>query len=128
MCICYFHGDILSFKELADIFHIYLFNMPCRGITISPFRTAPVFDCSVYHCIGLLNGYRSVCVFTVNYYLQLLMEYCSGSSMSVNIRRKRPIHIANLKYYTEEILNALAYLHNKDVVHKSLRVGIYKFS
>ncbi|XP_048732268.2 eIF-2-alpha kinase GCN2-like [Ostrea edulis] len=53
----------------------------------------------------------------------LLMEYCSGSSLSVNIRRKRPIHVAHLKHHTEEILNALAYLHNKDVVHKSLRAS-----
>lgn len=55
---------------------------------------------------------------------QLLMEYCSGTSLSVSIRRKRPIHVTHIKYYTEEILNALAYLHNKDVVHKNLRVGI----
>lgn len=55
--------------------------------------------------------------------LQLLMEYCSGSSLSVNIRRKRPVHVAHIKHYTEEILNALAYLHNKDVVHKNLRVS-----
>lgn len=53
----------------------------------------------------------------------LLMEYCSGSSLSVNIRRKRPVHVAHIKHYTEEILNALAYLHNKDVVHKNLRAS-----
>ncbi|XP_061166164.1 eIF-2-alpha kinase GCN2-like [Saccostrea echinata] len=53
----------------------------------------------------------------------LLMEYCSGSSLSVNIRRKRPVHVAHLRHYTEEILEALACLHNKDVVHKSLRAS-----
>lgn len=51
------------------------------------------------------------------------MEYCSGSSLFVNIRRKRFVYVVYIKYYIEEILNVLVYLYNKDVVYKNLRVS-----
>jgi len=51
------------------------------------------------------------------------MEYAGGQSLETHIKRKQPVALDLVKSYTEEILQALEYIHSKDVVHKNLRVS-----
>jgi mitogen-activated protein kinase kinase kinase len=54
---------------------------------------------------------------------QILMEYLGGASLNIHVTESRPLSVDIIKSYTEEILYGLEYLHNKDVVHKNLRVS-----
>ena len=50
------------------------------------------------------------------------MEYIGGQNLSIYLKRKT-LALDILRSYTEELLEALEYLHNKAVVHKNLRVN-----
>ena len=54
---------------------------------------------------------------------QILMEYSGGASLNIHVTESRPLSVDIIKSYTVEILHGLEYLHNKDVVHKNLRVS-----
>lgn len=56
--------------------------------------------------------------------IQILTEYCSGSSLAVYLRRKQNLPLELLRSYTEGMLQGLQYLHSKTVVHKHFRVSI----
>ena len=50
------------------------------------------------------------------------MEYAGGQNLDIYLTRKSlPLDV--LRSYTEELLEALEFLHNKAVVHKNLRVS-----
>ncbi|XP_045185726.2 eIF-2-alpha kinase GCN2-like [Mercenaria mercenaria] len=54
--------------------------------------------------------------------IYVLMEYSGGQNLDIYLTRKT-LTMDVLKCYTEEMLQALEYLHNKDVTHKNLRAS-----
>ena len=50
------------------------------------------------------------------------MEYAGGQNLDIYLTRKT-LSLDVLRSYTEELLDALEFLHNKAVVHKNLRVS-----
>ena len=48
--------------------------------------------------------------------------------MSTQLKRAMPLPYDLLRSYTTSLLNVLAYLHDKAVTHKDLRVGISPYS
>lgn len=49
------------------------------------------------------------------------MEYSGGQNLEIYLTRKS-LSMDGLHAYTQELLEGLQYLHNKDVTHKNLRV------
>ena len=56
------------------------------------------------------------------------MEFCGGGSLDTYLKNKTPVPLERLRQHIIEILEGLAYLHNKAVVHKDIRVSIYRKS
>lgn len=52
---------------------------------------------------------------------QVLLEYSGGQNLDIYLTRKT-LSMDALHSYTQELLEGLEYLHNKDVTHKNLRV------
>ena len=52
----------------------------------------------------------------------MLLEYVGGGDLSVHLR-SGGLPLGQLHEYTQQLLEALCYLHGKSVVHKALRVG-----
>lgn len=55
-------------------------------------------------------------------YLQVLVEYVGGGDLSLRLR-SGGLPLEQLREYTQQLVEALAYLHGKAVVHKDLRVS-----
>ncbi|XP_013386608.1 eIF-2-alpha kinase GCN2 isoform X2 [Lingula anatina] len=53
----------------------------------------------------------------------MLTEYAGGGNLDTNLKRHIPVPIDVLKQYTTDLLESLAYLHSKAVVHKDLRAS-----
>lgn len=55
-------------------------------------------------------------------YLQVLVEYVGGGDLSLRLR-SGGLPLEQLREYTQQLVEALTYLHGKAVVHKDLRVS-----
>ena len=51
------------------------------------------------------------------------MEYIGGGDLSLRLR-DGGLPLEQLREYTQQLVEALAYLHSKHVVHKDLRVSV----
>ena len=56
---------------------------------------------------------------------QVLVEYVGGGDLSLRLR-SGGLPVQELREYTKQLVEAIAYLHGKHVVHKDLRVNSYK--
>ena len=54
--------------------------------------------------------------------VKVLMEFAGGGNMSMFLR-PGGMPVAQLREYTQQLLESLWYLHGKSVVHKDLKVG-----
>ncbi|CAH3159577.1 unnamed protein product [Pocillopora meandrina] len=54
--------------------------------------------------------------------VQVLSEYVGGGDLSLHLR-KGGMPVAQLREYTQQLVEALCYLHSKSVVHKDLRLS-----
>ncbi|XP_061467441.1 eIF-2-alpha kinase GCN2 [Rhineura floridana] len=52
--------------------------------------------------------------------VDILVEYISGSSLSMYLDKEIPLPMDQLRHYTTQLLSALDYLHSNSVVHKVL--------
>ena len=57
---------------------------------------------------------------------QVLVEYVGGGDLSLHLR-SGGLPLEQLREYTQQLVEALAYLHGKAVVHKDLRVSVSRY-
>ena len=55
--------------------------------------------------------------------MQVLVEYVGGGDLGLHLR-SGGLPLAQLREYTQQLVEALCYLHGKSVVHKDLRVSV----
>ena len=55
-------------------------------------------------------------------FTQVLYEYVGGGSLRGYIERGQTLPLEQIHFYACQLLNALAYLHSKSIIHKDLRV------
>ena len=56
-------------------------------------------------------------------YVYLVMEYIDGGSLRELVRATRKLDEARAKKLTWQILNALKYLHSKQIIHRDIKLG-----
>ena len=54
---------------------------------------------------------------------QLLLEHCSGGSLSDFLVKQRSLSVPLARHFTAEIILALEYLRKKEIVHRDLKPG-----
>ena len=76
-------------------------------------KTMPYF-------LSFINSAINYCIFP--FFLQVLSEYVGGGDLSLHLK-KGGMPVAQLREYTQQLVEALCYLHSRAVVHKDLRVS-----
>ena len=56
-------------------------------------------------------------------HLYLVLELASGGELFSHIKRLGSCHLNCARFVTAELINALAYLHSRRVVHRDLKPG-----
>ena len=97
------------------------------------------FHCSTpwaSHTHTIIAGYREIRVLRladhpniVKYYkstrtknaVHMFMEYCPGGSIKAKYSSQGPIDMVNAKRYLQDILSGLAFLHEKDIIHRDIK-------
>ena len=77
-----------------------------------------VLFCQKYKIIR--SKYANILSF---HFIQLLLEYVGGGSLSEQLIENGPLPIEILRQYSIELLEVLSYLHGKAVVHKDLKAS-----
>ncbi len=52
--------------------------------------------------------------------LYFITELISGGELFLRVRRKKKVTYDVIKFYMAELLDAISYIHSKDIVHRDL--------
>jgi mitogen-activated protein kinase kinase kinase len=55
-------------------------------------------------------------------YLSVFLEYVSGGSIASIIRRDGYVSVDRIRHYVPQILDGLAYLHHRSIIHRDIKV------
>jgi polo-like kinase 1 len=53
----------------------------------------------------------------------ILLELCPNQSMNELLKRRKRLHEIEVRYYTNQIISSLEYLHKNRVIHRDLKLG-----
>lgn len=54
--------------------------------------------------------------------LNILLEYVSGGSIASNLAKNGPMEEGRVKVYVKQLLKGLHYLHEKNIMHRDIKV------
>ena len=69
------------------------------------------------------NIIKIYCFYTYENYLYNVMEYAKGGELTQLINAKDPIPEPQIKNIFKQIYNAVQYIHNKNVIHRDLKIN-----
>lgn len=52
-----------------------------------------------------------------------MLELCTNKTLNDLLKRKRKFTESEIKYYLIQVLNALSYLHARNIIHRDLKLG-----
>lgn len=56
-------------------------------------------------------------------WVYILLELCPNQSMNELLKRRKRLHEIEVRYYTNQIISSLEYLHKNRVIHRDLKLG-----
>lgn len=51
------------------------------------------------------------------------MDLCKNKSLSQVIKRRKRLHELEVRYYSNQIIRGLMYIHSMNVVHRDIKLG-----
>jgi len=61
--------------------------------------------------------------FEDNKNLYLIIDYCSKGDLNNLLEEKKNLKEIEVQYYMKELINALKYLHDRNIIHRDLKLG-----
>lgn len=116
----YSTGFLIHYEKYDSmLFVAKVFHSPSK--TFSSLQNAYMAELLNLQRLAHTNIIRIYQAFQENQQLYIILEYCDGGTLLSKIKEKGIISHRELRYYCQQILSAMAYIHSQNIAHRDIK-------